>query len=80
MLKNHPTIRLGIYLTSIAVSVLAAVIAVAWPDYGAALVTVAGILNAAALGTASSNLTPHDTAPADDVDDYGVEDEPQHAA
>lgn len=55
MLKNHPTIRLGLYLAGIVCAVAAPFINVASPDYGAAVVAAGGVFTAAALGVAASN-------------------------
>lgn len=60
MLKNHPRIRLGLYLGAVVCSVAAPFVAVTSGDYGAAFVTAASVLNVAALGTAASNLTQPD--------------------
>lgn len=62
MLKNHPRIRLGLYLGAVACSIAAPFVAVTSGDYGAAFVTAASVLNVAALGTAASNLNGGDTA------------------
>lgn len=56
MLKNHPRIRLGLYLGAVVCSVVAPFVAVTSGDYGAAFVTAASLLNVAALGTAASNI------------------------
>ncbi len=48
-------VRRVLYVLSLAGSVAAPVLAVTSPEYAAAIVTGAGILNAAALGTALAN-------------------------
>ncbi|CAI9386095.1 hypothetical protein [Microbacterium sp. T2.11-28] len=61
MLSKHPRIRLGLYLAAVACNFIAPFVAVSSPDYGAAFITGAGILNVAALGTAASNIRqPHE--------------------
>ncbi len=60
MLKNHPRIRLGLYLCGIAAAVAAPIVAVASPDYGVAVSAAAAVLTGAALGTAASNLSTPD--------------------
>lgn len=56
MLTNHPRVRLGIYIASILTAVVAPFLAVAFPDYGAAATTAAGVLAAAAGVTATTNI------------------------
>ena len=60
MLKNHPRIRLGLYLLGVAGAVAAPIVAVAAPDYGVAVSAAAAVLTGAALGTAASNLSQPD--------------------
>jgi len=55
MLKNHPRIRLAIYLAGTIIAAAAPIIAVAFPDYGQAVTVSAGILLAAVGITAASN-------------------------
>lgn len=56
MLSNHPKVRLTVYLLSILAAVAAPLAAVAWPEYGTALVTVASVLAAASGSVAASNV------------------------
>lgn len=56
MLANHPRIRLGIYLTGLAVAVAAPIVAVAAPDYGTAATAAAGVLLGAVGITAATNV------------------------
>ena len=56
MLANHPRIRLAIYLIGLLVAVVAPLVSVAWPEYGAAAVTAAGVLLAAVGVTAATNV------------------------
>lgn len=58
MLKDHPRLRLAIYLASIVLGAAAPIIAVIAPEYGTAIATSAGILGAAAGVVAASNVTP----------------------
>jgi len=60
MLKDHPRIRVALYLLAIAAAAAAPFIAVYAPELGAAAATAAGVLTAAAGATALSNLTPSD--------------------
>nr|WP_278101888.1 hypothetical protein [Microbacterium proteolyticum] len=48
-------VRRVLYVLGLAAAVTAPVLAVSAPEYAAAIVTGAGILNAAALGTALAN-------------------------
>lgn len=48
-------VRRVLYVLSLAGSVAAPVLAVSSPEYAAAIVTAAGVLSAAALGTALAN-------------------------
>lgn len=57
MLTNHPKIRLGLYLVGLAGAVAAPVLAVAFPEYGAAVTTGAGILLGAVGVTAATNVS-----------------------
>lgn len=60
MLTNHPRLRLALYIAGLVAAVAAPIVNVNAPDYGVAITTAAGILTAAALGTAATNLTPRD--------------------
>lgn len=57
MLKQHPRIRLAIYLASIGLAVVGVFVAVAFPEYGAACAAAAAILTGVVGSTAVSNLT-----------------------
>lgn len=58
MLTNHPRIRLALYLVYLVLLVVAPILAVAFPDYGAAIASAAGVLAVAAGFQIATNLTP----------------------
>lgn len=56
MLRNHPKIRLGLYLASLAGLVAQPFIAILAPEFAVATLTAAGVLAAAAGVTAATNV------------------------
>lgn len=58
MLKDYPRIRLALYLLGLVGAVASPIVAVAAPDYGAAVAAAAAVVTGAALGTAATNRTP----------------------
>lgn len=59
MLNNHPRIRIGLYLAGLALAASSAIVGYAVDtELGTAVMTSAGILTAAALGIAASNVNP----------------------
>lgn len=58
MLKDHPRIRLALYLLALAGNAAAPFVAILYPDVAAATVTSAAVLSAAALATAATNVAP----------------------
>lgn len=62
MLKNNPKTRNALYLLAVVAAVVAPVVAVTSPEYGAAITTASGVLMAAAGVTAASNITGPESA------------------
>lgn len=58
MLKNHPKIRLGLYLLGLAGAVAAPFLAIAWPEAAGATTAAVGVLWAACGLTAATNVYP----------------------